>query len=342
MKEPQHLKEKTMNKSQLKENFDSMSTIYEALKEEALFILKTVLSETDIKIHSILSRIKDFESFYEKIERKEILEPFEEVNDVIGLRVVCLFLSDIERIGDLIRSSFEVQSQDNKIDGNEDISSFGYMSYHFIVKMKREYKGPRYEKIREITFEIQVRTISMDAWANISHYLSYKTDADIPKELKRDFFALSGLFYVSDTHFELFFKESNRSQKNTQERVDLLLEDTNKDVKEDINLDSLRAYLKHKFPDRKHSGNKGISRIITELNKVGINNIGQIEDMYDLAWDVFLLNEKTSPPSSGGLFMDVGVIRGLLILTNEEYRTQYRREVDGKFLEMIEQKREVK
>lgn len=329
-----------MSKEQLQTEYNSKAIIFEALKEEALFIIRTDLSKNNIKTHSILSRIKDFESFCDKIERKQIKEPFNEIKDILGLRVVCLFLSDIKNIGSLIKSSFQVLEEDNKIDGFDEPSSFGYMSLHFIVKMKSDYKGPRYDKIRDIPFEIQVRTITMDAWANISHYLSYKTDTDIPKDLKRDFNALSGLFYVADTHFELFFKQSKESQKNIQSRVESSLEGKNDTViNEEINFDSLKAYLSSKFPDRKHSDGKVISTLIKEMNSVGITSINQLEEMYNLAWDVFVSYEQENPPHGEGKYYDVGIIRGLLGLTNKKYREDYSRDIDREFLERIDNKK---
>jgi len=327
-----------MDKDKLREEYNSKAKIYEALEQEAKFIVSTILDENKIKIHLILSRIKNFESFFEKIERKEIKEPFNEINDVVGLRVVCLFLSDIEQIANSIKSSFEVIEVDNKIDGFDNPASFGYMSLHFVVKMKKEYKGPRYDKIRDIVFEIQVRTISMDAWANISHYLSYKADTDIPKDLKRDFNALSGLFYVADTHFELFFKQSKKTQQNIENQLKLSMKDANKTIDIEINLDSLRAYLFSKFPDRTHANDNIISELITELNQFGINRIIQLEEMYNLAWDIFLLDEKEHPPVSNE-YADVGVIRRLLALTNKICaQLKYSDVVDRKYQKMIDDK----
>jgi ppGpp synthetase/RelA/SpoT-type nucleotidyltranferase len=327
-----------MNKDKLKAEYDSKASVYQELKNESLFIINDFLDKHKIKTHSVLTRIKDFESFYDKIERKQIKEPFTEIKDIVGLRIVCLFLSDIERIGSLIKTSFEVFDEDNKIDGVNAINSFGYMSLHFIVKMKEEYKGPRYDKIRDIPFEIQVRTISMDAWANISHYLSYKTEADVPKNLKRDFYALSGLFYVADTHFELFFNESKKSQQNIQDRVATSLGDTNKVLDEEINIDSLKAYLSSRFPERDCGDDKYISELILELSSIGVFSIDQVEEMYNLAWDVFLLHEQEEYES--GRFTAIGVIRGLLDLTNEKYRKKYDRQgcIKGKFIKMVNDK----
>lgn len=41
----------------------------------------------------------------------------------------------------------------------------------------------------------------------VASFLDYKKSSTIPKQLKRDFHALSGLFYVADTHFS-FLKQS--------------------------------------------------------------------------------------------------------------------------------------
>ena len=54
---------------------------------------------------------------------------------------------------------------------------------------------------KKFLFEIQIRTITQDAWASISHYLDYKNEISIADELKKDFYALSGLFYIADTQF---------------------------------------------------------------------------------------------------------------------------------------------
>jgi ppGpp synthetase/RelA/SpoT-type nucleotidyltranferase len=327
-----------MNKNEIKAEYEAKTSIHQELKDEALFIINKFLEKNKIKTHSVLSRIKDFESFYGKIERKQIKEPFAEIRDIVGLRVVCLFLSDIEKIGSLIKSSFEVFDEDNKIDGVNAIDSFGYMSLHFIVKIRKENKGPRYDNIKDIPFEIQVRTISMDAWANISHYLSYKTETDVPKNLKRDFYALSGLFYVADTHFEVFYKQSKESQQNIQDRVATSLGDGNKVIDEEINLDSLKAYLSNKFPDRNCGDDKSLSELIFELRSVGISSIGRLEEMYNLAWEVFLLYEQERYGNRA--FVAVGVIRNLLDLTNEEYRKKYNRQLMFReFIKMVDDKK---
>ena len=76
------------------------------------------------------------------------------------------------------------------------------MALQYKAKLSEKYKVENYDQIRNIPFEVQIRTVAQDAWASISHYLDYKKESDIPRHLKRDFSALSELFYVADTHFE--------------------------------------------------------------------------------------------------------------------------------------------
>ncbi len=205
-----------MDNETLSQQFQDKKRTFENLETEGLYIIHKALQSTDIKLHSIGSRVKDLQSFLDKAERIQTKKPFEEVHDIVGLRVICLFLSDIDRIGTAIREAFLVVSEDNKIEGSE-VSSFGYMSVHFIVTRKKEYSGPRYDHILKIPFEIQVRTIAMDAWANVSHYLEYKSEIDVPTDLRRDFYALSGLFYVADKHFEVFFRSRDESREQMAE-----------------------------------------------------------------------------------------------------------------------------
>jgi ppGpp synthetase/RelA/SpoT-type nucleotidyltranferase len=306
-----------MDVDSIRREYLSKISTFTHLQGEALFILEPAIRDIHIKLHSISQRIKTVDSFLDKVQRKESEKPFEDIRDIVGIRVVCLFLSDIARIGGVIRNSFIVLEEDDKVEGT-DASSFGYMSVHFIVMMKEEHSGPRYDPIAKLPFEIQVRTIAMDAWANVSHHLNYKSDKDVPSDLKRDFYALSGLFYVADKHFEMFYGASRQSQ---QEMAELFEEASPQTIaQQEINLDSLTAYLNTKFPDRNHADAKRISILISELSKVGYRTIGDIDRTVETAWDAFLLYEKENPPSTGeDRFADVGVVRISAQIVDEKY-----------------------
>ena len=289
--------------------FRTRLSLYGHLEGEVIFILKQKLAKTDIKYHSITSRVKELDSFLDKAARKELNNPLEEIHDIVGVRIVCLFLSDIERIGSLIREAFSVVSEDNKVEG-ADVSSFGYMSVHFVVSMKQTYSGPRYDSIAKLVFEIQVRTIAMDAWANVSHHLNYKNDKDVPSELRRDFYALSGLFYVADKHFEMFYGASTQSKRQMSELFEVATSDTK--ANQEINLDSLSAYLQSTFPNRVHLDTKTVSILVSDLKEAGYETIGEIDRLVEQTKEAFQVYEDEISSTSKGRpfkFADVGVVR---------------------------------
>ncbi|HEX8733790.1 MAG TPA: hypothetical protein VF721_00570 [Pyrinomonadaceae bacterium] len=287
------------------QTFKQNERFYERLQEEALFTLKEEIDKTEIKIHSIPSRIKELDSFLKKISLYQIEKPFEDINDIVGLRVICLFLTDIEKIGNVIRNTFDVVKEDNKID-NSKFASFGYLSVHFIAKLGKNFRGTRYNNILDIPFEIQVRTIAMDAWANISHYLDYKTDKDIPEELKRDFYALSGMFYVADKHFQLFFDQ--RQEKN-EEITEIFEKGQEEDINsQPINLDTLKIFLREKLPDYEVASD--YSPLVQDLTQAGFKTIGEINSLLEKsrkATELYIQDVSLQPPITDNTFCCVAI-----------------------------------
>jgi ppGpp synthetase/RelA/SpoT-type nucleotidyltranferase len=187
--------------------YDANLKKYEKLEELVHYTLSKAIKKQGIKIHSIIHRIKEISSLLDKARRKKIEDPFGHMHDLVGFRVVCLFLPDLEEIEKIIHKEFEVFEKDDKINDTE-LNIFGYMSLHLKAYIK--HPSTVIDEIQKIPFEIQVRTIAQDAWASISHYLDYKKESVIPDQLKRDFHALSGLFYVADTHFSLLKQEQTK------------------------------------------------------------------------------------------------------------------------------------
>lgn len=309
----------------LKYEFSRRLPTYQFLEIEGKYILEHVLNNQSVKVHNILSRIKSEQSFIDKVKNKEVENPFEEITDIVGLRVVCLFLSDIEKIEEVISNNFDVTSKDNKVMDAKNQNTFGYMSAHYIVKIKENYTGVRYDSIKNISFEIQVRTISMDAWANISHFLEYKTENDIPSELKRDFNALSGLFYVADTHFEMFYKQSLTNMEIVQTRVEDIIQHKNRhEYEQEVNLNSISTYMKKKFPNRGEAESNSVSKLVTELLESKYKTIDIIDKTIDSSDGLLEKFEeylhKENKTKTNLKFNHVGAIRVILAFNDESFR----------------------
>lgn len=284
---------------ELKFKFRSLEPAFHRLEEEAKFILGTGLRKASIKSHSLISRVKTFESFHDKIARKDIADPFSKIDDLVGVRVVCLLRSDIPKLGQLIHDEFAVLNEDNKLDGVE-INAFGYQSVHFVVQLPPSCTGPRYDGLHDLRLEIQVRTLAMDAWAALSHYLDYKSESDVPKELRKDFFALSGLFYVADTHFEMFYAARQQSKVTAQDTVR-----ATPTHDQELNFDTVTAYLSKRYPDRKFNP-QGISELISQLFAAGYTTLDKLHLALEAAVTPFARYEASR---AEGKFAAVGAVR---------------------------------
>ena len=150
--------------------------------------LNILLKEYEYKkgynpVEHIKTRMKSLESALKKLEEKgyevSVDNLVRKVYDMIGIRIVCSFLSDVYDIVDLIRGSkqFIIKRENNYIEYPKES---GYRSYHLIVLVPI-HLGERTEYIEA---EIQIRTVAMDFWASLDHKLRYKIVDRVSDEIK--------------------------------------------------------------------------------------------------------------------------------------------------------------
>lgn len=133
-------------------------------------------------IEFVTGRVKKISSIIEKARKKEIeFERIEEeIEDIAGIRIICQFVEDIDKVVELIR---ERAGKDMMIIREKDyvknMKKSGYRSYHVIIKY------PVHTALGEfnILAEVQIRTLAMNFWATIEHSLKYKYNGKIPEEL---------------------------------------------------------------------------------------------------------------------------------------------------------------
>lgn len=134
-------------------------------------------------VEHIKYRIKSYRSIEEKLLRKGVLASDtaieESLNDVVGVRIVCSFFSDIQTIIDIIRNDPDLRIVEEK-DYISKPKKSGYTSYHMIVKV------PLFIRQETVTVkaEIQIRTIAMDMWASLEHKIWYKKNIKLPEVMK--------------------------------------------------------------------------------------------------------------------------------------------------------------
>lgn len=303
-----------------KHNYDIKKPFYDRLGKNVKQAIETFLIEENISFLTIDYRIKKLESFNEKIERKNYKNPFEEIEDICGLRIICYYQNDITKIAEILNNEFEIiESQDKEDLLDQD--QFGYRSFHLIAKIKNNwFEAPNYRGLKDYKIEIQIRTILMHAWAEIEHKLAYKQKEHVPPHLKRKLSRISAKLEESDEQFE---EIKNSSKKYKESIIKEAKEKGGKfDPKMILNLDNFQAFLDFNFPER----NKDIEEsrgLLNELNKLKIS-FEDILNSYDKAKFILPDIEKEifqeeHNRGQKGAWAQTGIMRMILDLTIDKF-----------------------
>lgn len=166
---------------------------YEFAKKKLETEIDILLKEHEFKcnynpVEHVKSRIKSIESASNKLKKKKqkfnTYNLVRYVHDMIGIRIVCSFISDVYDIVNIIKSSneFIIKEETDYIKSPKDS---GYSSYHLNVLIPLHL-----EEITEyVEAEIQIRTVAMDCWASLEHKLDYKLPKEVPKNIKDELVA---------------------------------------------------------------------------------------------------------------------------------------------------------
>ena len=234
-----------MNDDELDEitkDFESKRAIYEVMAHQAETLIKGKLKTEKFKTAYVVSRVKDACSFKEKIQRKGYDKPFEQMSDIVGIRIVCLYTEDIKLISRLIGEMFTVLKEEDKAKslGSDKI---GYRDLHMDVQSKKVE-----EQLGQCKFEIQLRTIMSDAHSIIEHDLNYKKTPEFPEALKRELNLINATMELAQIHSDAlrerrrqFNLEVEKQARNDGDLMGFL--------NQPIMDDTLRIYTEKLFPN---------------------------------------------------------------------------------------------
>ncbi len=170
---------------------------YKNLGDTADELLHKILLN-DVSLIHITHRIKTIDSIKGKLERKPDLysSPYE-IYDVLGFRVICYFSDDVDLTAKLISEHFVVDWNRSK-DKRKiiDAKSFGYVAVHYVCALPESYG-----ELSTLWFEIQIKTILQHSWAEIEHDLGYKTEIEVPRDIRREFSKAASLLETADDMF---------------------------------------------------------------------------------------------------------------------------------------------
>lgn len=196
-------------------------------------LITRLITIEGINTHSVHFRVKEKKSLSEKIDLKNKYNSLSEITDIVGVRIITYYSTDIEEVEKVIKSHFKVDNE-NTIDKRKtyEPDRFGYMSLHYVVSLNKA-RGSlvEYKDFLGMKFEVQIRTILQHTWAEIEHDLGYKNKNSIPNHIKRKFSILSGSLELIDSAFIDIRKSletySIEAKKDVESELPVLKESSN-------------------------------------------------------------------------------------------------------------------
>ena len=154
------------------------------------FILEMIDYELSTKYKRIVTqkiehRIKSPDSIARKLIKKGYEVSFEnaiqKLNDIVGIRVVCLYSDDVYKIAELLKQQKDFILIKEK-DYIKNPKKSGYQSLHLILDIPLIYKDTT--QLQRV--EIQIRTVAMDFWAAVDNQICYKKDPEYMKKSEEE------------------------------------------------------------------------------------------------------------------------------------------------------------
>ncbi|MGP1522464.1 MAG: tetratricopeptide repeat protein [Treponema sp.] len=196
------------SKSALKCSYDSCKPSFVRVLDALQRELKKKVS--CVSVPAFKYRIKGFKSYYKKLLKQQPAQgpAFPLVTDILGIRIICPFLEDIQIVEKQICDNFQIYEIERKGAGRA-FSEFGYESVHILIYIPRdihnEIISPDIQHLFEepLLCEIQIRTILQDAWAEVEHELVYKAEfSPFSEPLKRKLAAVNAMLGLGDVIFQ--------------------------------------------------------------------------------------------------------------------------------------------
>ncbi|MCI6018933.1 MAG: hypothetical protein MRZ59_08825 [Clostridiales bacterium] len=261
--------------------------VYKKLKYDVEEIITNLLDDNQVKISNMTLRIKSEQALKNKVLSKAKYDHLDEITDILGCRIVTLFESDVEKIFEALKKTFDiVEIVDKRKKHRVNHIEFGYTSLHLVVQFTdSRCELVEYKKYKNIKFEIQLRTVLQHAWAEVEHGLGYKSFYEPPMEIKRKLNRLAATLEILDEEFE--------SIRYSIALYHSSIEKEEKVLKTDINKDSLIAYMntspvineivtpiaqKYGYRIIKDANLVSQQKIVTKLNFQGYQYINEIND----------------------------------------------------------------
>jgi ppGpp synthetase/RelA/SpoT-type nucleotidyltranferase len=185
-------------------------------------LVNKIFLENNFGVHQIVGRTKAIDSVRNKIYDKKYKDPNTQITDIIGVRIITHYMHDADRAIEIIKKEFTIDNK-NSVDKRSILGpgEFGYRSVHLITKLNRSRgRMPEYAVLKNLWFEVQIRSLLEHAWATINHEIVYKSKIKYPNTTLRRFAAIAGALEILDREFQEMPREREKLIDEYKEAFD--------------------------------------------------------------------------------------------------------------------------
>lgn len=159
-------------------------------------------------IHFVQSRVKTLPSIYGKLERRGYEQNLDQaknfLTDIAGVRIICYYTKDIYTVVDALHSMKDLAFP-KESDYVKNPKPNGYRSYHTIAVVPVHNGVTDYYPV-----EIQIRTLTMDAWAGMEHQIRYKAKYSAGDDVEQELLQYAEMLSDMERKMSTLFEKVNK------------------------------------------------------------------------------------------------------------------------------------
>lgn len=209
-----------MNEIDFVNKWNTEKPLYKAWGDFIVDEVNTTLIGEGVDVDSFLKippkpRLKDDKSFVDKAfnrSDKNYTDPYNQIEDKVGVRFVVLLNEDIRKICNLIEKSGSWDfdpCKDFAEDQEKQPLMFTYQSVHYILKSKYDFVFSEAAIPQGTPCEVQIRTILQHAHSELTHDAVYKAKQKVSPKVHRTVAKSMALIETTDQLFTEVTKELN-------------------------------------------------------------------------------------------------------------------------------------
>lgn len=194
------------------------SEILSPLAEKLSAFIQEAMARTP-RVDRVAARAKSPHRFLGKALKQvegrfKYEHPFEQIQDLIGARIIVFYKQDVDDVCEIIERYF--RHIENKKIVPDAANKFGYVGKHYILAIPEDLIADDADRDRTPQFfELQVKTLFQHAWSEAEHDVGYKPADTITPHHQRQLAFTAAQAWGADHIFAQLHHELNGAQPHT-------------------------------------------------------------------------------------------------------------------------------